>query len=204
MPSLVEEALAYARTHLVAYPNRIAETQKLMLCLVFCTGSDDIKRQLQLTEFYDPAPWTQVTGDLIGCHARSLGLLTVSPLFTTLLASDLVLPTRLQVASLIQEKKLLAAESSSSSSKMTDIEAEGDESVFGIDLGPAFQFHSCIVCPIRKDQTTSDNPPILLKCGHVISQDAMLHILTQVRSERFKCPTCPTMQGSEDTLILRL
>eukprot|EP00808_Paulinella_micropora_P006123 g54807.t1 len=192
------EALNYARTHLIAFPNRLADTQKLMLCLVFCTDAKRRGNQLLTASMFDDESWQKVKIDLIGCHARSMGLLAVSPLVTTLLASDLVLPTRLQVANLLREKQ------ASADTKMKDTEPEEDDGVLGMDLGPAFQFHSSLVCPIRKDQTTLDNPPLLLKCGHVISQDAMLQILTAVRTDRFKCPTCPTMQASEDTLVLRL
>lgn len=38
------------------------------------------------------------------------------------------------------------------------------------DLGKDFQFHSIFVCPVTKEINTPDNPPMLLNCGHVISE----------------------------------
>ena len=30
------------------------------------------------------------------------------------------------------------------------------------------QFHSIFSCPVSRDKTSSNNPPMLLQCGHVI------------------------------------
>ncbi|CAD5206499.1 unnamed protein product [Bursaphelenchus okinawaensis] len=51
--------------------------------------------------------------------------------------------------------------------------------------------HSTFTCPILKVQTTDDNPPIRLRCGHVISQEAMSKLLHSSRSQKLKCPYCP-------------
>lgn len=47
---------------------------------------------------------------------------------------------------------------------------ETDEFPIPIDLGRDFQFHSVFVCPVTKEISTEDNPPMLLKCNHVISE----------------------------------
>jgi len=68
-----------------------------------------------------------------------------------------------------------------------------------VDLGKNMQFHSTFVCPISKEQSTSKNPPILLWCGHVISQEAMMKITRTRRSNHVKCPTCPVETAISST-----
>mmetsp|Transcript_17297 Transcript_17297/g.15203 ORF Transcript_17297/g.15203 Transcript_17297/m.15203 type:complete len:148 (-) Transcript_17297:246-689(-) len=58
------------------------------------------------------------------------------------------------------------------------------------DLGKNFQFHSIFVCPVTKEESSHDNPPTMLKCGHVISKQATKKLLTGNRT-KFKCPYCP-------------
>ncbi len=33
-----------------------------------------------------------------------------------------------------------------------------------------FQFHSIFICPVSKEISTKDNPPMLLTCGHAIAK----------------------------------
>lgn len=42
-----------------------------------------------------------------------------------------------------------------------------------INMGPDAQFHSIFACPILRQQTSDNNPPMRLLCGHVISRDAI-------------------------------
>lgn len=42
-----------------------------------------------------------------------------------------------------------------------------------IDVGDEKRFHSIFACPILKQQSTENNPPMRLVCGHVISRDAL-------------------------------
>lgn len=42
-----------------------------------------------------------------------------------------------------------------------------------IDLDPENRFHSIFACPILRQQSSEDNPPMKLLCGHVISRDAL-------------------------------
>ncbi|EKX73920.1 conserved hypothetical protein [Theileria equi strain WA] len=61
------------------------------------------------------------------------------------------------------------------------------------DLGPAFYFHSFLTCAVSKDQTSSENPPIMLPCGHVICKVCFDRLSGKRRKKHFKCPMCPTM-----------
>lgn len=42
-----------------------------------------------------------------------------------------------------------------------------------IDLGKDGRYHSVFACPILRQQSTENNPPMKLVCGHVISRDAL-------------------------------
>lgn len=42
-----------------------------------------------------------------------------------------------------------------------------------IDLEPEYRYHSIFACPILRQQSSEDNPPMKLVCGHVISRDAL-------------------------------
>lgn len=45
-----------------------------------------------------------------------------------------------------------------------------------IELPPEFRFHSVFICPVSKEHTTETNPPMLLTCGHAISQASLQEI----------------------------
>lgn len=48
-----------------------------------------------------------------------------------------------------------------------------------IPLPPENRYHSIFACPVSKDQSTEQNPPMMMACGHVITQDS-LHKLSKV------------------------
>jgi hypothetical protein len=53
---------------------------------------------------------------------------------------------------------------------------------------------------------SADNPPVLLKCGHVMSSLAMNRILRSSRlnrTGRFKCPTCPREMTPAEVIPLQ-
>jgi hypothetical protein len=52
-----------------------------------------------------------------------------------------------------------------------------DELPIEIDLGSDCRYHSVFACPILKQQTTEQNPPMRLLCGHCISKDALCESL---------------------------
>ena len=53
-------------------------------------------------------------------------------------------------------------------------------------------FHSIFICPVSKEISNQDNPPMLLTCGHVISKNSMEKIKKGSGSNiKIKCPTCP-------------
>lgn len=66
------------------------------------------------------------------------------------------------------------------------------ELVVKLPKGIAKAFHSLFVCPVLKCVCDADNLPVLLECGHVISQNAITQISNSGTKQVFKCPYCPT------------
>ena len=42
-----------------------------------------------------------------------------------------------------------------------------------IPLPPENRYHSVFACPVSKDQSTEQNPPMMMNCGHVVSKDSL-------------------------------
>ena len=70
-----------------------------------------------------------------------------------------------------------------------------DELPIEIDLGQNVRYHSIFACPILRQQTTDNNPPMRLTCGHCISRDALTKIAV---GHKMKCPYCPVEQNPTD------
>ncbi|KAI8872355.1 hypothetical protein GQ42DRAFT_161399 [Ramicandelaber brevisporus] len=83
-----------------------------------------------------------------------------------------------------------------------------DELPMEVPLPDGSRFHSVFACPVSKDQASDVNPPMMLPCGHVISQESIQKLAKGTRgnalavappSARFKCPYCPGSCTVADT-----
>ena len=63
-----------------------------------------------------------------------------------------------------------------------------------VDLGHDFSFHNIFICPVSKE---TNNSPMLLKCGHVISRQSLNKMTRSNPKTTFKCPTCPQEMTQE-------
>ncbi|TMW65451.1 hypothetical protein Poli38472_008093 [Pythium oligandrum] len=97
------------------------------------------------------------------------------------------------IAALPAMRKLVAV----MDSKMTDWEAL-EELPVELPIANEHRFHTVFACPVSKEESTPSNPPMLLKCGHVICKSCVKKISFNM-TRRFKCPTCPMEQTEAET-----
>ncbi|CAH0478015.1 unnamed protein product [Peronospora belbahrii] len=67
-----------------------------------------------------------------------------------------------------------------------------------IPIAKELRFHNVFSCPVSKEESTPENPPILLKCGHVICRSCVSRFSYNM-TRQFKCPTCPVEQTESET-----
>lgn len=138
-----------------------------------------------------PPLWREADEKLMRLCYKAMGLSERSALATCLQASEIALPTALKYMAVLKKGN-------------NNSILNGQEQPVEVDLGKELQFHSTFICPIAKTPATSENVPVLLKCGHVISTEAMDRIVRLSRFNRFKCPTCPKEQTPAETVPLAL
>ncbi|CAM0955055.1 unnamed protein product [Alopecurus aequalis] len=168
-----DEALKYARTHLrPCFPMHKAEIQKLMACLIW-----DRLDQSPYAEFVSSTHWEKLSEELIHQFCSILGQSSDSPLNVAISAGFQGLPTLLKLTMVMATKK-------------QEWQAMKQLPV-PIDIGPEFQYHSVFVCPVLREQSSDENPPMLMPCGHAVSKQSIMK-LSKSSSRTFKCPYCPS------------
>lgn len=169
-----DEALKYARTNFVPFAgNHMAEIQKLMGCLLY----SDRLSESPYAHLLSPTNWDIVAEELTRQFCNLLGQSYRSPLSVTIAAGVQGLPPLLKFMTVMAGKK-----QEWQSMKQLPVPVELDKE---------FQFHSIFVCPVSKEQSTEDNPPMLMSCGHVLCKQS-INKMSKNGSKTFKCPYCPS------------
>ncbi|XVE86913.1 hypothetical protein DITRI_Ditri18aG0073900 [Diplodiscus trichospermus] len=169
-----DEALKYARTNFASFAgNHMAEIQKLMGCLLY----SDRLQESPYAYLLSPTNWDIVAEELTRQFCNLLGQSYESPLSVTIAAGVQGLPPLLKFMTVMAGKK-----QEWQSMKQLPVPVELDKE---------FQFHSVFVCPVSKEQSTDDNPPMLMSCGHVLCKQSV-NKMSKNSSKTFKCPYCPT------------
>ncbi|KAJ7285889.1 CTLH/CRA C-terminal to lish motif domain-containing protein [Mycena rebaudengoi] len=78
--------------------------------------------------------------------------------------------------------------------------SQSDELPIEIPLPPENRYHSIFACPVSKEQSTEQNPPMMMSCGHVVTKDSLQKLSKP--GGQVKCPYCPT--ESKHTSALRV
>lgn len=128
----------------------------------------------------DEQNWNEISRTFMKDACSILGLSIDSPLLSSFTAGCTALPALIAIKSVIDQRLC------------SGVLHDKDELPIDIDMPSSQQYHSVFACPILRQQTTRNNPPMRLACGHVISQDALKKLIT---SNKIKCPYCPTVQA---------
>ncbi|KAL2198906.1 CTLH/CRA C-terminal to lish motif domain-containing protein [Corynascus similis CBS 632.67] len=175
-------ALAYARQHFGRFQARhLREIQQLASAMVFAPN-------LQDSPYHDTFAISDAFTDVATSFTREfcslLGLSAESPLYLAVTAGALALPRLM--------KYMLATRS-----KGTEW-TTAEELPFETPLPQSMLFHSIFVCPVSKEQTTKDNPPMVIPCGHMLAEETLKKLSRGTKGTRFKCPYCPSEASVKD------
>ena len=128
--------------------------------------------------------WNKVSSMFISDCCTILTLPNESGFYLAVVAGMISLPQLLKAEHILKSKKELLNEK---------------ELPYELQLPNQLKFHNLFICPVTKDTSTVDNPPMLLNCGHCVSKNA-LEKMQRVgsHSNQIKCPTCPNVQSVKD------
>ncbi|KAK9248552.1 CTLH/CRA C-terminal to lish motif domain-containing protein [Lipomyces tetrasporus] len=168
-------ALQYARENFAVFGDRyLADISRLMCAFLF---QSNLQASPYGSTFLSPSAWDDVAHSFTKEFCSLLGLSPDSPLYLAALAGAIALPTLLKIGNIMREKQ-------------TEWSSENELPV-EIPLPPSFQFHAIFVCPVSKEQTTDENPPMMMPCGHIVAKDSLARMSKGNPNQRFKCPYCP-------------
>lgn len=174
-----QRALQYAREEFQAFSGRyLLELRQLAGAMAFCSNLEESPYK---SIFDNQTAWDEVAASFTREFCALMELSADSPLYIAATAGAIALPTLLKLQNIMQQKR-------------TEWTTENELPV-ETPLPPSYQFHSIFVCPVSKEQTTDQNPPMMMPCGHVIAQES-LHRLS--KGGKFKCPYCPGESHPQD------
>jgi len=169
----------YARREFGPFHKRYArDVQSLMGALAYWQNIQDSPYR---RFFYNDTAWDDVAHSFNREFCSLLGLSADSPLFIAATAGAIALPYLLKMQSIMKEKR-------------TEWTTQNELPV-EIPLPSQYHFHSIFVCPVSKEQTTDENPPMRIPCGHVIAKESLDKLS---KGTRFKCPYCPSESHPRD------
>ncbi|QPH18452.1 hypothetical protein C2857_003492 [Epichloe festucae Fl1] len=179
-------ALSYARQHFARFQSRhIKEIQQLCCAMVYASNLEESPyRHI----FEIDSAFEDVSASFTREFCSLLGLSAESPLYVAVTAGSIALPRLIKYTTYMKEKK-------------TEWTTE-NELAFETPLPASMIYHPIFVCPVSKEQTTEQNPPMMLPCGHVLCRDSLHNIAA--KGSRYKCPYCPTEGHLRDAIKITL
>ncbi|CAO1361547.1 unnamed protein product [Diamesa tonsa] len=182
-PKAQSEAISYARANLSKFVVRFQkEFQILMGCLLFLkVGLENSPYSYLLRDDM----WIECADVFIKDACMLSGINKDSPLAVIVNAGCVALPALLNLKQVM-------------SRQVQGIWSGRDELPIEIEIEN--RYHSIFACPILRQQSSEENPPMRLKCGHVISRDALNKLSNN--SISLKCPYCPQEQTINDAKLI--
>ncbi|KZT59797.1 hypothetical protein CALCODRAFT_515895 [Calocera cornea HHB12733] len=187
-PADARSALEYARAHLTPlYPAQQADIQPLLAAVSYLPLST-----LQASPYADLA------------RDATTGAADLAPLFTREWCARMGLPNEppLEVVadigggpalSVLETNRRKMAKARNEWSSVNELPVE-------LPVPLRHRYHTVVCCPVVREPTNDENPPMLLSCGHVISKEAITRL--QKGAQRVKCPYCPMESNANQALRL--
>ncbi|XP_039249229.1 E3 ubiquitin-protein ligase RMND5A-like [Styela clava] len=179
-PHAQTEALRYSRKFQAFADGHSKEIQMLMGSFLYMKHG---LANSPYSSLLDEQNWDEICDMFMRDSCSILGLSLDSPLLASFTAGCTALPALIAIKSVIEQRQC--------SGVLTD----KDELPIDIDLAHDQHYHSIFACPILRQQTTENNPPMRLTCGHIISRDALNKLIA---GSKVKCPYCPMIQSPVD------
>lgn len=169
-------AMDYAQSNFPRFAERHAkEIAQLASALVFRDNLQDSPYADLFDSTLTGSGFDDVASSFTREFCSLLGLSAESPLYVAATAGAISLPRLMKYV-----ETITAARASWTTAS---------ELAFETPLPRGMVYHSIFVCPVSKEQTTDQNPPMMLPCGHVLANESLRNL---VRAQhRYKCPYCP-------------
>ena len=172
MPSMLR-AMEYAQTAFRPFQSNYShEIQELMGAIAFFSN---LNRSPYHARLNTTLAWDELALSFTREFCALLELSADSPLYIATTAGAIALPPLLKLQA-IQKQKNAAWTSA-------------NEMPVETPLPSSYQYHSIFVCPVSKEQSTDQNPPMMIPCGHVICHESLTRL---AKGSKFKCPYCPS------------
>lgn len=166
-------AIEYAQSAFQPFQTNYShEIQELLGAVAFFSNLDQSPYFARLNT---TTAWDEVALSFTREFCALLELSADSPLYIATTAGAIALPPLLKLQAIQKQK-------SASWTSANELPVE-------TPLPPHYQYHSIFVCPVSKEQSTDQNPPMMIPCGHVICQDSLNRL---AKGSKFKCPYCPS------------
>jgi E3 ubiquitin-protein transferase RMND5 len=174
-PSEQSKAIQYATKHLQPFfSTHTAEFKRLMACLIFLP-----KERMQ------KSPYEDLTSDTIDLDLENM----FATEFSASLGMSKQAPLKVVgdiggggALAKIEKGRKIMRERKSEWSQTDELPVSTVilliariylEPQIEIPLPPENRYHSVFACPVSKDQSTEQNPPMMMGCGHVVSKDSL-------------------------------
>ncbi|KAL8883610.1 MAG: hypothetical protein Q9215_008134 [Flavoplaca cf. flavocitrina] len=187
-PNLLEgraRALQYAHHQLSRFqPRYMKELQQLCGAIAFCPN---LQQSPYRRMFANNDAWDEIATSFTREFCSLLGLSADSPLYIAATAGAIALPHFSKLELIMKDKR-------TEWTTQHEIPVE-------VPLPPSYRFHSIFVCPVSKEQTTDQNPPMMMPCGHVVAKESLEKLS---KHSRFKCPYCPSESHPREAMKIFL